>query len=93
MNYHIGTMLIGENFDGGKECPVCRIKRAVDLRLTEQYLGEGVMEDHTRAEVNALGFFFFVILDALQTRACVTGIDKAEHRNERSDARQKFKAG
>ncbi len=56
MNYHIGTMLIGENFDGGKECPVCRIKRAVDLRLTEQYLGEGVMEDHTRAEVNALGF-------------------------------------
>lgn len=56
MNYHIGTMLIDENFDGGCECPVCRIKRKVDGRLTEQYLGEGVMEDHTRTEVNKLGF-------------------------------------
>ena len=56
MNYHIGTMLIKEHFDGGKDCPVCRIKRSVDVRLTEQYLGEGVMEDHTRAEVNKLGF-------------------------------------
>lgn len=56
MNYHIGTMLIKENFDGGKICPVCRIKRAVNVRLTEQYLGEGVMEDSTRAEVNKLGF-------------------------------------
>lgn len=56
MNYHIGTMLIKEHFDGGKDCPVCRIKHSVDVRLTEQYLGEGVMEDHTRAEVNELGF-------------------------------------
>lgn len=56
MNYHIGTMLIDENFDDSHECPVCRIKRTVDRRLTEQYLGEGVMEDDTRAEVNALGF-------------------------------------
>ena len=56
MNYHIGTMLIKEHFDGGKDCPVCRIKHSVDIRLTEQYLGEGVMEDHTRAEVNKLGF-------------------------------------
>lgn len=56
MNYHIGTMLIDENFDGECGCPICRIKKRVDQRLTEQYLGEGVMEDHTRAEVNKLGF-------------------------------------
>lgn len=57
MNYHIGTMLIDENFVADEYgCPVCRIKKAVDSRLTEQYLGEGVMEDHTRTEVNALGF-------------------------------------
>ena len=59
MNYHIGTMLIDENFDGGCECPICRIKKRVDERLTEQYLGEGVMEDHTRTEVNKLGFCGF----------------------------------
>lgn len=56
MYYHIGTMLIDENFDENYECPICRIKKTVDTRLTEQYLGEGVMEDHTRAEVNKLGF-------------------------------------
>lgn len=56
MYYHIGTMLIDENFDENYECPICRIKKTVDARLTEQYLGEGVMEDHTRAEVNKLGF-------------------------------------
>ena len=56
MNYHIGTMLIDENFDERCECPICRIKATVDERLTEQYLGEGVMEDNTRTEVNKLGF-------------------------------------
>lgn len=56
MYYHIGRMLIDENFDGGKDCPVCRIKNKVEYRLTEQYLGEGVMEDSTRTEVNHLGF-------------------------------------
>ena len=56
MHYHIGTMLIDENFDGREECPVCRIQKKIDERLTEQYLGEGVMEDDTRKEVNKLGF-------------------------------------
>lgn len=56
MHYHIGTMLIDENFDGKVECPVCRIQKKIDERLTEQYLGEGVMEDDTRKEVNKLGF-------------------------------------
>ena len=56
MNYHIGTMLIDENFTESCDCPLCRIKARVDGRLTESYLGEGVMEDNTRAEVNKLGF-------------------------------------
>ncbi len=56
MYYHIGRMLIDENFDEGKDCPVCRIKNKVEQRLAEQYLGEGVMEDSTRTEVNDLGF-------------------------------------
>lgn len=56
MHYHIGTMLIDENFDGKEECPICRIQKKIDERLTDQYLGEGVMEDDTRKEVNKLGF-------------------------------------
>ena len=56
MHYHIGTMLIDENFDGKEGCPICRIQNTIDERLTEQYLGEGVMEDDTRKEVNKLGF-------------------------------------
>ena len=70
MNYHIGTMLIKEHFDGGKDCPVCRIKRSVDVRLSEQYLGEGVMEDDTRTEVNKLGFcaHHFTLLYSMRSK-------------------------
>ncbi|MBQ8725790.1 MAG: hypothetical protein IJY84_01650 [Clostridia bacterium] len=56
MNYHIGTMLIDENFTEGCDCPICKIKKTVNERLTEQYLGEAVMEEDTRLEVNKLGF-------------------------------------
>lgn len=56
MGYHIGTMLIYEHFDGGKICPLCRIKKVINDRLTEQFLGESVMEDSARREVNELGF-------------------------------------
>ncbi len=56
MNYHIGRMLIDEFFDGSDNCPLCQIKKKVEMRLCEQYLGEKVMEDDTRKEVNKLGF-------------------------------------
>ncbi len=56
MGYHIGTMLVYEHFDHSKVCPLCRIRAVVNERLSEQYLGEGVMEDSTRRETNALGF-------------------------------------
>ena len=49
-------MLIYEHFDNGSVCPLCRIRSIINERLTEQYLGEGVMEDSTRKEVNELGF-------------------------------------
>ena len=56
MNYHIGRMLIDENFDDKDFCPICRIKSTLEKRLAETYLGEAVMEDETRKEVNDLGF-------------------------------------
>ncbi len=88
MNYHIGTMLIYEHFDGGSDCPVCKIKNAVDARLTESYLGEKVMEDDTRKEVNKLGFCkshyeaLFLMRSklglALQTRTRLTYLKKLD---------------
>ena len=32
MNYHIGTMLIEENFDDNYECPLCRIHKTISAR-------------------------------------------------------------
>ena len=49
-------MLIDENFDDKDLCPICRIKYTVEKRLAETYLGDAVMEDDTRKEVNELGF-------------------------------------
>lgn len=59
MGYHIGTMLIYEHFGKGKYCPLCKIKAEINERLTEQFLGESVMEDSSRARVNELGFCSF----------------------------------
>lgn len=70
MGYHIGTMLIYEHFDGGEICPLCKIRSVINDRLTEQYLGEAVMEDSTRKEVNELGFCkdHFLKLYSLQSK-------------------------
>ena len=56
MNYHIGNMLIWQEFNDGSECPLCRIRSILERRLAEQYLNESVMEDFQRRMVNEKGF-------------------------------------
>ena len=56
MNYHIGNMLIYQEFNGNNECPLCRIRNILEKRLVDQYLNESVMEDFQRRMVNELGF-------------------------------------
>ena len=56
MQYHINTILITEHFNGSEECPLCAIRKIVEVRLAEQFLSEAVMDDETRAKVNKLGF-------------------------------------
>lgn len=56
MKVHIETALINEAFLAGGECPICAIRQVVDERVLYTYANEGVMEDATRARVNALGF-------------------------------------
>lgn len=56
MNYHIGNMLIYQEFNGSNECPLCKIRNILEKRLVDQYLNESVMEDSQRRMVNELGF-------------------------------------
>ena len=56
MNYHIGNMLIWQEFNDGNECPLCRIRNILETRLADQYLNESVMEDFQRRMVNERGF-------------------------------------
>lgn len=56
MNYHIGNMLIYQEFNGKNQCPLCAIRNILERRLTEQYLNESVMEDFQRRMVNEKGF-------------------------------------
>ena len=56
MNYHIGNMLIYQEFVPGNDCPLCRIRNILEKRLAEQYLNESVMEDFQRRMVNEKGF-------------------------------------
>lgn len=56
MNYHIGNMLIYQEFNASNECPLCRIRNILEKRLVDQYLNESVMEDSQRRMVNERGF-------------------------------------
>lgn len=56
MNYHIGNMLIYQEFNDSGVCPLCRIRNILENRLAEQYLNESVMEDFQRRMVNERGF-------------------------------------
>lgn len=56
MHYHIGNMLIYQEFKPGCECPLCRIRNILENRLAEQYLNDAVMEDDQRKKVNERGF-------------------------------------
>ena len=56
MNYHIGNMLIYQEFVSGNDCPLCRIRSILEKRLCDQYLNDSVMEDFQRRMVNERGF-------------------------------------
>lgn len=56
MNYHIGNMLIYQEFNEKNECPLCAIRNILEKRLVDQYLNESVMEDFQRRMVNEKGF-------------------------------------
>lgn len=56
MNYHIGNMLIYQEFNASNDCPLCKIRNIREARLVEQFLNDSVMEDFQRRLVNERGF-------------------------------------
>ena len=56
MYYHIGNMLIYQEFAKPCECPLCNIRNIRESQLVDQYLNDSVMEDSQRRLVNEHGF-------------------------------------
>ena len=56
MRYHIDTIPVWDAMKLDGECPLCAMRRKMELSETERYLGASVMEPDVRLQVNAKGF-------------------------------------
>lgn len=56
MRYHIDTIPVWDALKLGTECPLCALRRKVELTGVERCLGGSVMEPDTRIRVNEKGF-------------------------------------
>lgn len=56
MRDDICTIPLSEVFEDGDGCPICRMKRMLEERITDYILGAAMMEPDVRIETNKLGF-------------------------------------
>lgn len=56
MRYHIDTIPVWDALKLNGECPLCALRRKVELMDVDRYLGASVMEPDTRLQVNEKGF-------------------------------------
>ena len=56
MRYHIDTIPVWDAMKLEGECPLCALRRKLELGEVERYLGASVMEPDTRIQVNEKGF-------------------------------------
>ena len=56
MRYHIDTIPVWDAVKLDGECPLCALRRKLELGEVERYLGASVMEPDTRVQVNEKGF-------------------------------------
>jgi len=56
MRYHLDTIPLWDAMRLNSECPLCAIRRKVELTDVERFLGGSVMEPDTRIQVNDKGF-------------------------------------
>lgn len=56
MRYHIDTIPVWDAMKLNGECPLCALRRKVELLDVDRYLGGSVMEPDIRIQVNEKGF-------------------------------------
>ncbi len=56
MQYHIDTIPVWDAVKLNGECPLCALKRRIELLDIQRFLGASVMEPDTRIRVNQRGF-------------------------------------
>lgn len=56
MREDICTIPLSEVFENDDGCPICRMKKMLEDRLTDYILGAAMMEPDVRIETNKLGF-------------------------------------
>ena len=56
MQYHIDTIPVWDAVKLNGECPLCALKRRIELMDIQRFLGASVMEPDVRIRVNAKGF-------------------------------------
>jgi len=70
MRYHIDTIPVWDAWKEQTECPLCVLRRRMEMKDVELFLGGSVMEPDTRIRVNEKGFCarHHVLLYAQQNR-------------------------
>ena len=56
MRYHLDTIPVWDAMKLLGECPLCAIRRRVELNDIQRFLGGSVMEPDVRIQVNQKGF-------------------------------------
>lgn len=56
MRYHIDTIPVWDAMKLNGECPLCALRRKVEMEDVDRFLGGSVMEPDTRVRVNDRGF-------------------------------------
>lgn len=56
MNYHLDTIPVWDAMKLDGECPLCSLRRKMEVGEVERFLGASVMEPDTRIQVNRKGF-------------------------------------
>lgn len=56
MHYHIDTIPIWDAYKNGSECPLCDIRKHLELKFLDFFIGDSVMEPENRIRTNKEGF-------------------------------------
>lgn len=56
MKEKLHTIPVNDGFDNGGECPVCNMRKDLEVKAIDFTMGPSYMEDDVRGETSKLGF-------------------------------------